>query len=434
MDALGAGPQPSTVVPANAVAYASVDFNPSVGQKAAALQFLAKFPSAQTQGGTTQPQGGTAEPDLRRAAFDALQKASGSRLNEYDFDLDIKPWLGNRFAIAAVPAAGGVAIPSLIVQVTDPAKAATALKALASSSNAECQVVDHFAVCAQKGVLAQSVVTDQTQSLDASKTFRDDVASVNGDAVATAWGDLASLRKLPYMSQYLTPYNPLLTGTMALKLRFDGGNAVEVVGQYRGPSTFDTGVPAGTQIGKLPADTVAALSSNGLGKSLLARWPEVQKSLPNGSLNAAGFYGLSLPDDLAGLLGDHATLGLGGGGSLFAPRVALITDGDQSVADKLVSKLGGTLFRASQSGQVVLSTSRDYGVSTASTLEDQPTFKAAVPAAAQADAVLFLDVPKLIARTGTSARQLVPSGDLDSIAALGMSSTKTSFVLRLTTT
>ena len=44
-----AGPQPAVVVPSTAVAYASLDLNPGLTQKAAAVQFLSKFPTFQGQ-------------------------------------------------------------------------------------------------------------------------------------------------------------------------------------------------------------------------------------------------------------------------------------------------------------------------------------------------------------------------------------------------
>ena len=99
---LNGGDQPAAVLPGNAVAYARVDLNPSAGQKVAAMRFLLKFPSVKDKLGLTGD-----NDDLRQKLFELIKKYAGDDLADVDFDKDIKPWLGDRAGMAALPAADG---------------------------------------------------------------------------------------------------------------------------------------------------------------------------------------------------------------------------------------------------------------------------------------------------------------------------------------
>ncbi len=67
----GGGTQPEDVVPATALAYADVDFDPSAGQKVAILRFLRHFPEADVDGGD--------DADLRKELVELLVKEGTSR-------------------------------------------------------------------------------------------------------------------------------------------------------------------------------------------------------------------------------------------------------------------------------------------------------------------------------------------------------------------
>ncbi len=91
----GGGEQPDAFVPATAVAYVSVDLDPSLGQKVDALRFLRKFPVGQ----------GLARQHRRHPPV-GLRRAGQGRpqLSALSYDKDVKPWIGDRFAVAVVPA------------------------------------------------------------------------------------------------------------------------------------------------------------------------------------------------------------------------------------------------------------------------------------------------------------------------------------------
>lgn len=127
---LNGGDQPSAVLPGTAVAYARVDLNPSAGQRVAALRFLMKFPSVRDKIGLTSD-----NDDLRQKLFELFKKNAGDDLAEVDFDRDVKPWLGDRLAVAAVPSAdAGKPDPVIAVQVKDEDKARAGLEKLFASA------------------------------------------------------------------------------------------------------------------------------------------------------------------------------------------------------------------------------------------------------------------------------------------------------------
>ncbi len=85
------GIQPERVLPANTVAFAKLDLDPAAGQKIAAYRLSTKFPSVSK---------GAADMD---DAKDTLLSKFFDKESELDYATDIKPWLGDRVAIAAVP-------------------------------------------------------------------------------------------------------------------------------------------------------------------------------------------------------------------------------------------------------------------------------------------------------------------------------------------
>jgi hypothetical protein len=120
----GGGSQPDRLVPATAVGYVSLDLDPSLGQKVDALRFLRRFPSARASLGSTD--------DIRKWFFDQAV-ADDRSLSGLNYDRDVKPWIGDRFAVAALPGAAGREPSALVVlQVTDEGKAKAGLAKLVS--------------------------------------------------------------------------------------------------------------------------------------------------------------------------------------------------------------------------------------------------------------------------------------------------------------
>lgn len=121
------GPQPAQALPASAFAYASVDLNPSDGEKGEAIKTLLKFPSVQKRVKLGQ------SDDLRQKLVESLLAKAGTTCGALTWEKDFKPWLGYKAAVAGVDVSGKPA-PVLVLQVTDDSKAEAELGKLKQCS------------------------------------------------------------------------------------------------------------------------------------------------------------------------------------------------------------------------------------------------------------------------------------------------------------
>ncbi|CAM3712728.1 DUF3352 domain-containing protein [Nocardioides zeicaulis] len=109
------GAQPAEALPDSTIAYASVDLDPSGGQKIEAIKTLRRFP------GFTDEIDLESDEDLRERLFQEITKSG--ECEGLDYDADVKPWLGSRAAMAAVELGEDEPAPVAVVQVTDSGKA-----------------------------------------------------------------------------------------------------------------------------------------------------------------------------------------------------------------------------------------------------------------------------------------------------------------------
>ena len=119
---LAGGAGPASAVPSIAVAYLSVDLDPSATQKIEALRMLKKFPAIDEQLDLG------VRDDLRRWVFERLQE--DDLCPGLDYARDVEPWLGDRMAVAAVPDDDAPLAPLLVVQVSDREAASRGVTAL----------------------------------------------------------------------------------------------------------------------------------------------------------------------------------------------------------------------------------------------------------------------------------------------------------------
>jgi hypothetical protein len=109
------GSQPAEALPDSTIAYASIDLDPSGGQKIEAVKTLRKFP------GFTDKIDLQTDDDLRERLFEEITKSGACE--GLDYAKDVKPWLGSRAAVAAVDLGEEEPQPVVVVQVTDGDKA-----------------------------------------------------------------------------------------------------------------------------------------------------------------------------------------------------------------------------------------------------------------------------------------------------------------------
>ena len=112
---LRTGPQPAEALPAKTLGYASIDLDPSGGQKIEALKTLNKFPAFKDYVGIN------ADDDLRKEIFERIKDQA--HCDNLDYADDIEPWLGDRAAFAAVDVGDDDPDAVVVIQVKDADKA-----------------------------------------------------------------------------------------------------------------------------------------------------------------------------------------------------------------------------------------------------------------------------------------------------------------------
>jgi len=313
----GGGTQPEELVPASAFAFAKLDLDPAAGQKVAAMRFLRHFPDASDALGESD--------DIREVIFS--QAAEDAGLSYAD---DVEPWLGDRFAVAAIPGAAGEGPDfGVYLQVTDQDKAAGPLAEMFSDEGTPAAVAFRkgYAVISQDQAMLDRVQAAATEgALSSASTFKSDMADLGGDEVASAWVDLETalaavvasepggLAGLPAEQQQVLD---TFQGRIAATARFTGDYA-EIFGRTIGFDAATSGLsrtakPVGPVMRNLPPSTGVALAISGFGSGLEQNWPKLTDALGQaGEMEEVDAmlarledeYGLRLPEDLATLLGE----------------------------------------------------------------------------------------------------------------------------------
>lgn len=423
---LAVGPQPAEALPSSTLAYASLDLDPDGAQKMAALRTLRQFPSFRDKVGVES------DGDLREWVVGELL-AEGC---EVDFDADVAPWLGDRFAVAVVDGDGDAGpTPSLVLQVTD-ADAATAgleeLSACAQGTEASGWAVDgDWAVVTSSEEAALDVIARAAESsLADDDTFRHWTGETGDSGIATLYAAPDALEALgadaagaPGSVPDPTGVCPGLAegtegaeegaeggaaatfGGAAATLRFDDGG-IELEGAGDPGATVVSGARAGDIVADLPEEAAAVLAlspAEGWLDNLLAPIEEACQ-VDSSQLFAFGsaMTGLDLPDDLQTLVGDAVAVVLGetgeeawAGGS---PPVAVKVQGDTTAIEEVLGKVraqspGLTALESEAAGDaLVIGPDPEFRalVAQGGALGDEPAFADVLPEADRASALLYL--------------------------------------------
>ncbi|HEY5049896.1 MAG TPA: DUF3352 domain-containing protein, partial [Acidothermaceae bacterium] len=339
------GAQPDQWAPASSIAYLKIDLDPAASEKIAALRFEQKFPDAPHV---------TSADQLKDAL---LSEAFNRPSSEIDYATDIKPWLGDRVAIAVYPDSAGAPQPVGILQVKDATKAQAGLAKLIHTPSVSGSGTPGFDIEGDYAIVGPSqaavdaaVAAARTSSITASNQYAGDVATLGGDRIVTAWADLGALAKYASKSGALTGglgssalgdlsglgggsglgslgslaqlggaqglTTSALKGRLVLGLELQAGYA-SISGRLIGADV--SGVQngdAGTLLGQLPAGSVAGVAASGIG-ALISKELTTLESGPlaalgvKGEMDALGArLGISLPGDAINLLGNDVAVGL----------------------------------------------------------------------------------------------------------------------------
>jgi hypothetical protein len=225
-----------------------------------------------------------------------------------------------------------------------------------------------------------------------------------------------------------------VSGRAALALRFTGDD-LELAGFSTGQELADRLTGTGTGVDTLPDGTVAALGAAGLGPAVAQGWDDFVDGIAQSTGQSpeevvapfADGLGLTLPDDVAALFGTRTTIAVGGPDAAGVPSFGVTVRSDGNVrpgvrALRRLTRDTGLPFEARVvDGGWTGATSPEWGDALAAggALGKGPRFAEAVPDAARAVVVGYVDVEAALAAYGAD----VPAddrADLEALSAVGL--------------
>jgi hypothetical protein len=428
----GGGQQPEAVLPANAVAVMKVDLDPSFGQKKALFEIARKFPSMHVKSADS----------IRDDVLGAMVSSAGM-----DYAKDVKPWLGDRVAVAAVPdvssTSGFTAIAAVQFKDRDKAKHTLGLAALrAGDSPFAFAFSGDYAIIADTQAQADGYAHSASHLAD-NASYKNAVAALGGDQIAVAWADMHSVyRALPqkklrsnplFSSMKVTPTGAFVVGVHV------GDGFVEMQGKPVGGNLLRAGAAAlgatrtSNLISSFPADVAAAVEVTGLGPAMTQAFRSmVGAGDPLHLAAKAKGFGLNLPADLGVLLGDDTAVGVLG--DITADSPTLVAHVKTKQPDRAVSILkraaalpgsSGIVVKRDATGYVLATDAASLKKATTGHLGSSPSFQRALPDAKTASMAIYVNFSQLPTAT------MPELGGLDALGMTVDGKTGT-FRLRLT--
>ena len=433
LQVMSGGSSPASAVPADAVGYVSLDLDPSAAQKIEAIEIFRKFPALREQLDIGS------RDDIRRAIFRELQKQGDCTSLSYGDD--VAPWIGDRVALAGVPASKASrdpVLPLVALQVTDQDRAETGIRALQKCSGDDDEVafasvgdyllisttqaeVDAMAENAESAPLAEdedfTAWTDRTGdagivTMYASKEAADVVVDL-ADQTDRDSGDLEPGSTGSTRGEQLSAALDDFEGAAGV-IRFRDG-AVEAEFAAKGVSKGVGGSDAdrGPDVTTLPGTTAAVLSvalqDGWLDDSMAGLRSSFGDGFDQGLAQAEQQTGLKLPEDVETLLGEGVSISVDSSADLEAiaqsPDPASIPAGVRikgdapritAVIDKLKAAAGpqaDVVVVRTRGDLVAVGTDKGYVESLLEKgdLGGSASFTEVVPEAGRASGVFFVD-------------------------------------------
>ncbi|MET3960376.1 hypothetical protein ABIE44_000310 [Marmoricola sp. OAE513] len=211
----GGGPQPEEALPTSTVAVISLDLDPSGGQKIAAIKAIRKFPALKDELGINT------RDDLRKFVF---EKATEDEDCGLDYDDDIKPWIGQRVAFAAVDLGDKNPVPALALKIEDQKKAKANFQKLVSCADlgddVGFAVGKDYLIASDSIAHAKKILEDgQEKPLADDKTYKKWADEVGDKGVVNFY---VSPKVIDYASDLLDEFgSELFGGTTSGELSSD---------------------------------------------------------------------------------------------------------------------------------------------------------------------------------------------------------------------
>jgi hypothetical protein len=420
-------PDPAQVVPSNAFAVATLDFHLASGQEAAINRMLGLFPEIKLAGGGS----------FKDRVFRALTQASPPFV---DYDTRVKPWLGDRVAIAGWLDKGTARVEVILESLNDSAVRQHAAKAF--GPHAHYRLRDGFVIFGEgQADVDNAVAAAAKSSLATSGAYENDLARLPSGEAVTAWVNGSAIG--PLFRQSLSASDERIAlftfgaiGAVSLddvlRSRFAigahvTGDAIRV--DVRGVGGTPRKSAPTSMLKSLPARTIGAVEigdpsafTDELMRLLQILGPEIASSLgrvPEGfPKDPAGIFGLALgiriPEDIKTILGDRAVLTFGGLEPGALPDMAIRTHPTgqtramgyvQTVRARLSAEGAINVDVSTLSHDVVLASSRSYGqeIGASGTFGQQPRVKAALgDMPGQVSTAGYLDLSRIWPLVGTA--------------------------------
>jgi hypothetical protein len=319
----GGGPGAASVLPADTLAYLSIDLDPSAGQKIEAIKTIKKFPALDEELDLSS------RDDIREWVVETL--VDDGSCEGLDYNDDVKPWIGEKAGVAAVPNEEHIADPVFAIQVSDEQKAedgvAAVFAACDDSEDFGLAFHDGYMIVAETDELAAAVVSDAKKgSLADSSAYQTATERVGDLGIITFYASPELPKAFSEGAEELFGTGATITDTAledpyasfegaAGTVRFDDGG-VEVAVAAAGLSGLE-GSAEPTSVTDLPETTVAALGFSvpeGWTRELEARLREAlgAEIYEEGLSQLERESGLTLPEDLETLLGNGLVFALDG--------------------------------------------------------------------------------------------------------------------------
>lgn len=455
----GGGDQPSSALPGDSAAYVRMDIDPSVGQKIAAVRFLQDLDPEVTE--TLQ------SDDMRREFFEMIAEEEPS-LSGIDYDADIEPWLGDRLGVGIVPQGDDEPQVAVALQVKDEGAAEEGLTKLFDEADGSDEAGWFFH--GDYAVLSSAEQIDAVQSaveagtLADNETFTGDIEALGDEGILSFWADGEKLA--PYFDEagqaldevedptgmspgslggFLTssPLEDAETGRVAAAVRF-GEDHIELHGITRGFPVQIEDADTAQLVLDLPEDTAVALGQEHGDQLVALAYEQMNKVMPEEMAqlqSEASAQGFEIPGDIQTLVGQSLAIGVGAGvaeiDQMQDPsdlpaviRVQTDTDAANAIIDKAVALSGASpeevdqyLVRRADDGVLSLGMSQSYvdGAAEGGGLGDNATFQSAVPNAADADSVFYVNLNAFEQYYLSEITDENTRSSVEQIAAVGLS-------------
>ena len=297
----GATPAAAKGIPSNALAVLEVNLNPSAGDKLAVKEVAAKFP-------LLKDEANDAGDDYKKALWSVLAKTDRSAP---DYESEVKPWLGDSAAIAALPGKDSESrsTPSTYVfsvQVTNKDSA----KAFADKhiKNQKVVFVDDLMVFSndEDSDISESSLKNNITSVE---SYKADMGKLGDGFLATAWVSSDLVKQASESGK--TGSTDVLESRFAAGLKVqDGAIALRTI-TWQKDEIKDRGENVKDLAGSMPADWLGSLTFS-LSPSLVNKMWENINSLPASSQRQLKNLGISSADDLHALVGTQFSVAFTG--------------------------------------------------------------------------------------------------------------------------